>query len=144
MPPPLVQTVIIVGAAGLWLAGLRLFIHSGLSLARKVGWATFLVGVGIGAGAVLPLSQVWTKFVLLVMILPLLAVADVFLLRSRRGFSFWIRACGFEVCTVFGAAAAARLLLDMAGGPVPLRILKHFSCNAGVYRRRRRRFGGSP
>ena len=55
----------------------------------------------------LPLSQVWTKFLLLIVILPVLGLADVLLLRSGRGLSFWIRACGFEVCTVFGVAAAS-------------------------------------
>ena len=113
MPESLVRIAIVVGAAVLWLSGLRLFAQSGLSPARKVGWATFLVVVGIGIGIVLPLRQVWIKFSLLVVILPVLAVVDVLLLRSRRGLSFWIRACGFEVCTVFGVAAAVRLLLDM-------------------------------
>jgi hypothetical protein len=51
----------------------------------------------------------------LIVILPVLGLADVLLLRSGRGLSFWIRACGFEVCTVFGVAAAARVLLDLAG-----------------------------
>lgn len=115
MPPSLVRIAIVVGGAVLWLAGLRLFGQSGLSRAKKAGWTTFLVVVGIGVGVVLPLNQVWAKFVWLIVILPPLALADVLLLRSRRGLSFWIRACGFEVCTVFGVAAAARLLLDMAG-----------------------------
>lgn len=30
-------------------------------------------------------------------------------------FAAWIRACGSEVCTVFGAAEAARFSLDLAG-----------------------------
>jgi hypothetical protein len=37
------------------------------------------------------------------------------LLRSGRGLSFWIRACGFELGTVFGVAALTRLLCDQAG-----------------------------
>jgi hypothetical protein len=49
------------------------------------------------------------------LVLPALALADVLLLRSERGVSFWVRACGFEVVTVFAAAAAARLLVDLAG-----------------------------
>ena len=85
-----------------------------MSRNRKVGWTAFLVLVGIGIGVVLPLSQVWRKFFLLILLLPALGVADVLLLRSGRGLSFWIRACGFEVCSVFGAAALARFLLDMA------------------------------
>ncbi|TMQ70046.1 MAG: hypothetical protein E6K81_13500 [Candidatus Eisenbacteria bacterium] len=54
--------------------------------------------------AALPLGQLWSKFLLLLAILPLLAAADVWLLRSGRGFTFWVRACGFEVGTVFAAA----------------------------------------
>lgn len=111
----LVRIAIVIGAGVLWFAGLRLFLQSGLSRTRKVGWTAFLVLVGIGIGVVLPLSQVWSKFFLLIVILPVLGLADVLLLRSGRGLSFWIRACGFEVCTVFGVAAAARFSLDLAG-----------------------------
>jgi hypothetical protein len=99
----------------LWLSGLRLFLRTDLSRRRKIGWSAFLVLVGVGVGAVLPLEQVWSKFLWLLAILPVLGAADVFLLRSGRGLSFWIRACGFEVCTVFAAAAGARYLLDLAG-----------------------------
>ncbi len=111
----LVRIAIVVGAGVVWFAGLRLFLQSDLSRARKVGWTAFLVLGGIGIGVVLPLTQVWSKFFLLIVILPALGLADALLLRSGRGLSFWIRACGFEVCTVFGAAAAARFLLDLAG-----------------------------
>jgi hypothetical protein len=107
--------VIVVGAGVVWFVGLRLFLQSDLSHTRKVGWTALLVLVGIGIGIVLPLSQVWRKFCVLIVILPVFGLADVFLLRSGRGLSFWIRACGFEVCTVFGAAAAARFVLDLAG-----------------------------
>lgn len=111
----LVRITIVIGAGVVWLAGLRLFLQSDLSRAKKLGWAAFLVLVGIGVGVVLPLSEVWGKFFLLIVILPVLGLADVLLLRSGRGMSFWIRACGFEVCTLFGAAASARFLLDVAG-----------------------------
>ena len=111
----LLRIAIVIGAGLVWFAGLRLFLQSDLSRPRKVGWTAFLILVGIGIAVVLPLSQVWRKFFLLILILPLLGLADVLLLRSGRGLSFWIRACGFEVCTAFGAAAAARLLLDLAG-----------------------------
>ena len=111
----LVRIAIVVGAVAVWVAGLRLFLQSGLSRRKKVRWTALLVLVGIGIGAAVPLSQVWSKFLLLIVILPALGLADVLLLRSGRGLSFWIRACGFEVCTVFGAAAAARFLLDLAG-----------------------------
>jgi hypothetical protein len=109
------RIAIVVGAGVVWFAGLRLFLQSDLSHTRKVGWTAFLVLVGVGIGLVLPLSQVWRKFCMLVVILPVLGLADVLLLRSGRGLSFWIRACGFEVCTVFGVAAAARFVLDLAG-----------------------------
>jgi hypothetical protein len=109
------RIAIVVGAGLVWFAGLRLFLQSDLSHTRKVGWTSFLVLVGIGMGVVLPLNQVWRKFCLLILILPVLGLADVLLLRSGRGLSFWIRACGFEVCTVFGVAAATRFVLDLAG-----------------------------
>jgi hypothetical protein len=111
----LFRVAVVLAAGLLWFAGLRLFLQSDLSRNRKVGWTSFLVLVGITIGVVLPLSQVWRKFLLLLAILPVLGLADVLLLRSGRGLSFWTRACGFEVCTVFGAAAAARYLLDLSG-----------------------------
>lgn len=109
------RIAIVVAAGVVWFAGLRLFLQSDLSRARKVGWTAFLVLVGIGIGVVLSLTQVWSKFLLLIVILPALGLADVLVLRPGRGLSFWIRACGFEVCTVFAAAAAARFLLDLVG-----------------------------
>jgi hypothetical protein len=109
------RVALVLAAAVLWFAGLRLFLQSGLSRSRKVGWAGFLLLVGIGIGVVLPLSQLWNKFFLLILILPALGLLDVWLLRSGRGLSFWIRACGFEVCTVFGTAAVMRFFLDLAG-----------------------------
>ena len=78
-------------------------------------WTAILVLVGTGIGIVLALSQVWRKFLFLIVLLPALGLADALLLRSGRGQSFWIRACGFEVCAVFGVAAFARFLLDLAG-----------------------------
>lgn len=115
MPEFVARIAIVTGATVLWFAGLRLFLQSDLPRTRKVGWTAFLVLVGIGIGVVLPLSQVWRKFCVLLVILPLLGFADVWLLRSARSLSFWIRACGFEACTVFGAAAAARFALNLAG-----------------------------
>lgn len=109
------RITIILGAGVVWLAGLRLFLQSALSQSRKLRWTAFLVLVGIGIGVVLPLSEVWRKFCLLVVILPVLGLADVLLLRSDRGLSFWIRACGFEVCTAFGVAAVTRFALDLMG-----------------------------
>lgn len=111
----LVRTTILFGAGVVWFAGLRLFLQSNLSRRKKVGWTAFLFLIGIGIGVVLPVSQVWSMFLVLIVILPVLGLADVLLLRSRRGLSFWIRACGFEVCTVCGTAVAARFLLDLAG-----------------------------
>jgi hypothetical protein len=111
----LLRITSIAGAGAVWFAGLRLFLQSELSRARKVAWTAFLILVGVGIGVVLPLSQVRAKFFLLIVILPVLGLADVLLLRSGRGLSFWIRACGFEVSTVFGVAAASRFLLDQMG-----------------------------
>jgi hypothetical protein len=107
--------ILIAGAVVLWVAGLRLFLSSGLTRAHKMRWSAILVMVGFGIGVELPLGQLWSKFLLALVILPALALADVLLLRSGRDVSFWVRACGFEVVTVFAAAATARLLLDLAG-----------------------------
>jgi glucose-6-phosphate-specific signal transduction histidine kinase len=109
------RSAVLIGAGALWVAGLRLFLRSDLARARKVRWTAVLVFVGIGIGVVLPLAQVWSRFLLVLLILPILSLADVFVFRSGRGIGFWIRACGFEVCTVFAVAAAARLLLDLTG-----------------------------
>lgn len=106
---------LLLGAAALWVAGFRLFLQADLSRTRKVTWTAFLVLVGTGIGLVLPLDEVWSKFWLLMLILPVLGLVDVLLLRSARGVWFWIRACGFEVCTVFGTAAAVRFCLDLTG-----------------------------
>ncbi len=110
-----IRTVIVVGAGVLWVAGLRLFLLSDLPRRKKVGWSGVLVIAGAVIGVLLSSSQLWSKFVVLVLILPLLALLDVCLLRMRRGLMFWIRACGFEVCTVFGAAAGTRCLLNLLG-----------------------------
>jgi len=112
---PLVTLVVLVGSGVLWAMGLQLFWLSPLSRGRRVSWSAFLVLVGIGIGLLLPLGQIWSRFLVLMLGLPVLAVADVWLLRSGRGLSFWIRACGFEVCTVFGIAGVARYVFDLVG-----------------------------
>jgi hypothetical protein len=112
MLPPF---VIMVGASILWVAGLRLFLSSDLTRTRKMRWTAILVFTGIGIGVMLPLGQVWSKFLVVLLIIPALALADVALLRARRGVTFWVRACGFEVVTVFAVAVTVRLLLDLAG-----------------------------
>lgn len=111
----IIRSALLLGSGALWFAGLRLFIRSELPRHRKFTWSVFLLLVGAGVGFVLPLAQLWSKFLLVLTILPILALADVWLLRSGRGFSFWVRACGFEVCTVFATAYVARSLLDIAG-----------------------------
>jgi hypothetical protein len=118
--PGLLFPLAVLGAAGaLWLAGLSLFLRSGLSPRRKIVWSAFLVLAGAGIGLALPGSELWSKFLLVLAILPVLALADVLLMPSRRGVSFWLRACGFEVCTVFAVAGATRLLCDfLAVGPL--------------------------
>lgn len=112
MPGALVVSSVLAVSVALWGAGLSLFLRADMTTRRKVAWSGFLVLVGIWVGAVLPLPQVWTKFLWIMAILPLIAVADVFLFRSRRGLTYWIRACGFEVMTVFAIATAARYALD--------------------------------
>lgn len=96
----------------LWASGIWLFVHSPLSRARKIGWAALLVAIGLGIGALLSLPQIRDRFLILLVALPVLALVDVWLARSNRSFAFWVRACAFEICTVFGCAALARLALD--------------------------------
>jgi len=110
-----VRLAVGLGSGALWLAGLRLFLRSEFSVRRKLGWSAFLLLVGSGVGLVLPLAQLWRDYLLLLALAPVLAVADRVLLGSRHGWSFWVRACGFEVCTVFATAGAARWLFDLAG-----------------------------
>ncbi len=106
---------ILVAGAVLWLTGLRLFIAAKLPCRRKVGWSGCLVVIGALIGLLLSRAQVWEKFLIVLTLLPLLAAADIFLSRSGRRLSFWIRACGFEVGTVFGVAGVTRFLCDTAG-----------------------------
>lgn len=107
--------VILLACAALWFMGVRLFAQSDLSRQRKILWTSFLLLVGVVIGLLLPLREVWQKFLLLLILLPILAAADLWLSRSRRSLAFWIRACGFEVCTVFAVAGAARFLFDLVG-----------------------------
>jgi hypothetical protein len=99
----------------LWVAGARLFLRSGLARGRKILWAFFLVLVGGGVGVWMPLSAIRSRFLVLLVVLPALALLDAGLASSRRGFLFWFQACAFEVCTVFGCAAFVRLGLDLIG-----------------------------
>ena len=82
----------------------------------------------VGGGPFVLLPGQWTDdtsmALCLAVILPVIGLADALLLRSRRGFLFWIRACAFEICTVFGVAATARLLLDMTGVAALVRATK--------------------
>lgn len=111
----LFRLAVVLSASLLWFAGLRLFLRSNLSRRRKLAWSAFLVIVGIGIGFALPSTQIWSKFLWLIVVLPILAAIDVLVLRSGHGLAFWIRACGFEVCTVFAAGIVTRYVLDSAG-----------------------------
>ncbi len=111
--PVLVSALVAAAAAGLWAAGLQLFLRAGLSTPRKIGWVSFLVATGACIGGVLPMADLMSRAAWLAAILPALACADVLLFRSARGFNYWIRACGFEVVTVFATAGAARYALDV-------------------------------
>lgn len=95
----------------LWASGLVLFLRSPLSRTRKLIWTSVLVAIGIGMGFLLSAAAIREKFVIVVVLLPLLALADVKLMSSHRGFTFWLRACGFEVCTAFAVAAWCRYLI---------------------------------
>ncbi len=91
----------------LWASSLWLFLLSSLSSLRKTAWAVFLVSLGIAVGYVLPLPSIRNRF--LVLLSALLAIIDVKLAKSNRRVSFWLRACSFEICTVFGSAALTRI-----------------------------------
>jgi hypothetical protein len=95
----------------LWASGIILFVRSEMPRAKKIGWALFLVAVGVAVGSLLPLPAIRNRLLLVLAILPVLAVIDVELSRSNRSFWFWFRACAFEVCTVFGSAAITRAVL---------------------------------
>lgn len=96
----------------LWASGVRLFLRSSLSRAWKAGWTLVLVSVGTAIGCVLPLPGIRNRFLALLLVLPLLAILDATLARANRRLSFWIRACSFEICTVFGTAAITRLAIE--------------------------------
>ncbi len=97
----------------LWASGLVLFLHSPSSRRRKITWTLILVLIGVFVGFVLSAAAIREKFAILLVLLPLLALADVKLMSSRRGFTFWLRACGFEICTVFAVAAWCRYMLGI-------------------------------
>jgi hypothetical protein len=108
------SSVLVVSAA-LWGAGLWLFVRADMTKRWKVAWSGFLVLIGVCVGVVLPLHDVWNRFLWVMAVLPLIAAADVLLFRATRGLTYWIRACGFEVVTVFAVATAARYALDFVG-----------------------------
>lgn len=99
-----------------WASGVWLFLRSPLSRPRKIGWTLFLVFVGIGIGCMLLLPGIRNRFLVLLVGLPLLATIDVILAKSNRRLSFWLRACSFEICTVFGIAAITRLAVERVTG----------------------------
>jgi len=93
-----------------------LFCRASLSLPRKLGWALFLVAAGLVIGRVLTLEGIRNRFLVLLASLPLLALVDIKLAKSNRGFVFWFRAWAFEVCTVFGSAAVSRIIFQFTNG----------------------------
>lgn len=111
----LLRSLVFMAAGVLWIAGLRLFLRSSLTTRRKLIWSAVLLVVGAAIGSILPHDAFFRRFALLIAALPILAAVDLFVLRSGRTFSFWLRACGFEVCTVFAAAFVARWIFDYAG-----------------------------
>lgn len=106
------QVATLISGALLWALGLRLFLRTELSTHRKIVWTAFLIAVGLAIGALLPAPSIGRKFILLLVALPVVAALDLAFFKPRRTLSFWLRACGYEVCTVFGVAWLARALLD--------------------------------
>jgi hypothetical protein len=96
----------------LWTSGLVLFLRSPLSPRRKAIWTSVLVAIGAVIGLLLSASAIREKFAIVLALLPLLALADVKLMSSHRGFLFWLRGCGFEICTVFAVAAWCRFVIS--------------------------------
>jgi hypothetical protein len=111
----IVQLLPILLGVVLWALGLRLFLRSQLSSRHKIVWTAFLLVVGLGIGLLLGIPSIRGKFLFLLVAIPVLAAADLLFLKPARTFSFWLRACGYEVCTVFGMAGFTRLLLNAAG-----------------------------
>ena len=72
----------------LWASGVWLFCRASLSLTRKLAWALFLVAVGLAIGRVLPLEGIRNRFLVLLVLLALLALVDIRLAKSNRGFAF--------------------------------------------------------
>lgn len=97
----------------LWASGVWLFAHSGLTPRKKALWALFLVALGFAVGLLLPLVAIRNRFLVLLALLPVLALIDLKLARSNRTLLFWVRACSFEVCTIFACAALTRLALTL-------------------------------
>ena len=97
----------------LWASGVWLFAHSGLTPRKKTLWVLFLVALGGAIGLLLPLAAIRNRFLVLLALLPFVALIDIKLARSNRMFLFWVRACSFEVCTVFGCAALTRFALTL-------------------------------
>lgn len=95
----------------LWASGAWLFLRSPLGITRKIVWTLALAALGLAIGWLLPLGTIRSRFLLLLAFLPVLAAVDLKLARSERRVTFWLRACAFEVCTVFGVAAAVAFLL---------------------------------
>lgn len=71
-----------------------------------------LVFVGSAIGSLLSMDKIRHKFFFILMIVPLLALIDLWLAKSTRRFSYWFRACTFELGTVFGVAVIVRSVLD--------------------------------
>ncbi len=115
MPNAVLISSVAIACAACWIAGLRLFVKADIPARRKIVWPCVLLAIGVCVGIVLPMHQLRSKWLWALAILPLAAAADVWLFRSRRGLGYWLRACGFEVVTVFAAAAATRYALDLSG-----------------------------
>lgn len=103
----------------LCVSGVWLFIHSSLERRKKIIWTLVLIALGAVIGFLWSFDMIRKKYFLVLLMLPLLAVLDVWLAISERSFSYWFRACAFELCTVFATAAIFRYILNLLKcGPV--------------------------
>jgi hypothetical protein len=110
MPVALQLLPVAIGGI-LWVLGLQLYLRAEYSLRDKFIWTGVLILVGVTIGLLLPAPSIRGKFILLLLTLPIVAAVDLVFLRPARTLSFWLRACGYEVCTVFGVAGLTRLIL---------------------------------
>lgn len=108
------EWALLADSGGLWFAGLRLFLRSTLPRNRKLTWSAFLLLVGGRVGFPVPGAQVWSEFLLVLANAAASCPCGRVAAPVGTRVVVLVRACAFEVCTVFGAAGVARALFDVA------------------------------